>query len=87
MKHRSIKQVMFHANDALKHDVYWSEEGQRFYLENKNGLVSYHNTLCSALTSMHLKTSPLEGVRGFGADYLALVTNKWTMTDNPYYAN
>lgn len=81
LQHTSIKNVMFHANDGAKHDVYWSEQSQAWTLENETGILRTFDTLCSALTHMHMLSSDC---RGYGADYVAQVPGRWTMTDNPY---
>lgn len=80
--HRSIRNVAFHANDAKKHDVYWSNIAQAFMLENElDGHIRSFDTLCSALTALHVASS---NVRGYGQDYLAQVPANWTVTENPY---
>jgi hypothetical protein len=85
VKHQSIKNVMFHANDGAKHDVYWSEAAKAWTLENeKDGLIRCFDTLCSALSAMHVRSSDC---LGYGQDYVAQVPDRWTMTRNPYASN
>lgn len=86
-EHRSMKNVMFHANDAEKHSVYWSELSQSFALENKTkGRFFSSPYLCNALTEMHAIVGGYYNTshRINEDDYRALVSEKWTITENPY---
>lgn len=85
MMHMSMKNVMFHANDAEKHSVYWSELTGSFALENEaKGRFFSSPYLCSALTQMHVLTGKYYGSEYNEQEYKALVPDAWTITENPY---
>lgn len=83
MQHTSLKNVMFHANDIVKHSVYWSEINEHWSVENaRDGWLQSFDTLCSALTNMHVRSTPQS--MGYGKEYCMQVPDHWTTTKNPY---
>lgn len=82
MNHKSIKHIMFHANDAMQCTVAWGNVAQAFMLEDVAGLRDkdrgfgndgLYDDLCEALADL-MVASGKEG-------------HEFTITDNPYYGD
>jgi len=71
MKHQSITDVMFHANDSMGHCVAWGSIAGGFMLANaRDGLIDTHVSLGRALHEMANLTGRME--------------QSFTVTENPH---